>query len=347
VKELKWTKADFAELEHGRLPIGKVPDEWTYGDLDSGFKNAALVLDETFVTPDTSHQTLETRSAMAYWQNGKVYLYTGTQSTAQTLPAIARWLNISPDNVVFISEYTGGGFGSKITAGVSMIIPALLAKKTGAPVMMRISREEETFIGRARPSFQGRMKVGFSKEGRITALDMFVICDNGPYEAVGDAPSSGRIVSLLYQPQAMRWRGVTVMTNTPPRSAQSSPGGLQGIVIIEPIIAKAARRLGVDQVAIRRINCPEGKAEFGPLMQGKMQHATSAFLKEALDNGAEQFRWSERVARSPKRMGTKVRGVGVSLSCYVGGTIGFDGLLVITPEGRIVFKTGKGKRGTE
>jgi xanthine dehydrogenase molybdenum-binding subunit len=347
ITELKWTKADFAEETHGRLPLGKVPDEWSYGDVDSGFKNAALVLDETFVTPDTSHQTLETRSAMAYWQNGKVYIYTGTQSTAQTLPAIARWLNISPDNVVFISEYTGGGFGSKITGGVSMIIPALLAKKTNAPVMMRISREEETFIGRARPGFQGRMKVGFSKDGRITALDMFVICDNGPYDAVGDAPSSGRIVSLLYQPPAMRWRGVTVLTNTPPRSAQSSPGGLQGIVIMEPIIAKAARKLGVDQVAIRRINCPEGKAPFGPPVQGKRQYATSAFLKEALDRGAEQFKWSERVARTPKRIGTKVRGVGVSLSCYVGGTIGFDGLLVIKPDGRITFQSGIGNLGTE
>jgi xanthine dehydrogenase molybdenum-binding subunit len=347
ITELKWTHADFADLDKGRLPMGKVPDTWSYGDLDSSFKNAALALDETFVTPDTSHQTLETRSAMAYWQNGKVYIYTGTQSTAQTLPAIARWLNISPDNVVFISEYTGGGFGSKITGGVSMIIPALLAKKTNSPVMMRVSREEETFIGRARPSFQGRMKIGFSKEGRIVALDMFVICDNGPYDAVGDAPSSGRIVSLLYQPQAMRWRGVTVLTNTPPRSAQSSPGGLQGIVIIEPIIAKAARKLGVDQVAIRRINCPEGKAPFGPAAQGKRQYATSAFLKEALDRGAEQFKWSERVARTPKRMGTKVRGVGVSLSCYVGGTIGFDGLLVITPDGRITFQSGIGNLGTE
>src|SRR5208283_4445392 len=183
-------------------------------------------------------------------------------------------------------------------------------------VMMRISREEETFIGRARPSFQGRMKVGFSKEGRITALDMFVVCDNGPYDAVGDAPSSGRIVSLLYLPKAMRWRGVTVLTHKLPRSAQRYPGGLQGIVIIEPIIAKAGRRLGVDQVAIRRINCPEGKAQCGPAVQGKRQYATSAFLKEALDRGAEQFKWSERVARTPKKMGTKVRGVGVSLSCY-------------------------------
>jgi CO/xanthine dehydrogenase Mo-binding subunit len=347
VKELKWTEADFSEYKEGRLPMGKTPDEWSYGDVDAGFKNAALVLDETFITPDTSHQTLETRSAMAYWQNGKVYVHTGTQSTYQNLPVLARWMNMDLKNVVFISEYTGGGFGSKVTGGVSMIIPAFLSKKANAPVMMRISREEETYIGRARPGFRGRMKVAFAKDGRITAVDMFVVSDNGPYDAQGDVPTSGRIVSLLYQPQAMRWRGVTVLTNTPPRSAQSSPGGLQGIAIIEPIIAKAARKLGLDQVAIRRINCPEGKAKFGPPVQGQLQHATSAFLKEALDRGAEQFNWKDRVERTPKRIGSKVRGVGVALSSYVGGTIGFDGLLVITPAGRIQFQSGIGNLGTE
>src|SRR5580704_4651688 len=347
IGELKWMEADFANAKYGQLPMGKTPDKWSYGDLDEGFKSAALVLDETFVTPDTSHQTLETRSAMAYWQNGKVYVYTGTQSTAQTVPAIARWLNIDRGKVVLISEYTGGGFGSKVTAGISLIIPALLSKKANAPVMMRISREEETFIGRARPSLMGRMKIGFSREGRILALDMFVISNNGPYDAQGDVPSSGRIVSLLYQPQAMRWRGATILTNTPPRSAQSSPGGLQGIIIIEPIIAKAARKLGLDQVAIRRINCPEGKAPFGGPVKGERQHATSAFIKEALDRGAEQFNWSQRVARTPKRIGSKVRGVGVSLSCYVGGTIGFDGLLIIKPDGRVTFQSGIGNLGTE
>jgi CO/xanthine dehydrogenase Mo-binding subunit len=347
VAELKWTDENFADAKYGRLPMGKTPDEWSYGDINAGFKTAALVLDETFVTPDVSHQTLETRSAMAYWQNGKVYLHTGTQSTTQTRSALARWLNLDVEKIVLISEYTGGGFGSKVTGGVSMIIPALLSKKANAPVMMRVSREEETFIGRARPGFQGRMKIGFSKEGRIVALDMFVISDNGPYDAQGDAPTSGHMVSLLYQPQAMRWRGVTVLTNTPPRSAQSSPGGLQGIAIIEPIIAKAARILKVDQVAIRAINCPEGKALYGPPVNGKLQHVTSAFLKEALQRGAEQFNWQQRVARSPKRIGTKIRGVGVSLSCYVGGTIGFDGLLVITPEGRVRFQSGIGNLGTE
>jgi xanthine dehydrogenase molybdenum-binding subunit len=343
----KWTKEDFEEVKAGRLPLGKETEEWHVGDIDAGLKNAALVLDETFVTPNTSHQCLETRTAMAYWQNGKVYVHTGTQSTAQTVPAIARWLGIDVSNVVFISEYTGGGFGSKITGDITLVIPALLSKKTGAPVMMRISREEENAIGRARPSLHGRMKVGFSKEGRITALDMYVVCDNGPYDMVGDAFSSGRIVSVLYQPQAMRWRGVTVLTNTPPRTSQSSPGGMQGIALMEPVLAKAARKLGLDQVAIRRINAPEGKAPFGPLVAGKQQYATSAFIKEALDRGAEQFKWNERKVNTGKRNGSKVRGVGVSVSSYSGGTVGFDGLFVIKPDGRIYIQSGVGNLGTE
>ncbi len=344
---LKWTDADFADYGQGNLPMGHAPDTWSYGDVDAGFRNAALVLDESFVTPDVSHQCLEPRTAMAYWQNGKLYMQTGTQSTFQTVPAIARWMNLDPDKIVFISEYTGGGFGSKITGGVTMIIPALLSRKLNAPVMMRISREEEHFIGRARPSLIARVKVGFAKDGRITAVDMYTVTNAGSYDASGDGGSAARIISLLYQPQSMRWRGVTVMTNTPPRSAQSAPGGMQGIAIIEPVLAKAARQLGVDQVALRDVNCPEGKAEYGaPNHEGKRNYTTSCFMRMALERGAEQFKWQERTAR-PKRMGTKARGVGVSLSCYVGGTIGFDGLIVITPEGRVRFHSGIGNLGTE
>src|SRR5208283_301438 len=257
------------------------------------------------------------------------------------------WMNMKTDDIVFISEYTGGGFGSKITGGITMIIPAILSRKLNAPVMMRISREEEHYIGRARPSVLGRAKIGFAKDGRITAIDYYTVSNSGAYDNQDDGGSSARIVSLLYQPPAMRWRGVSVMTNTPTRSAQSAPGGMQGITIIEPILAKAARKLGVDQVALRRVNCPEGKAEFGAVVKGKRGHTTSCFLKDALDRGAEQFKWQEKVARQPKRIGSKVRGVGVSLSCYVGGTVGFDGLLVITPEGRVRFQSGIGNLGTE
>ena len=346
VGELKWTGEDFAEAKEGRLPMGKPQDEWTYGDVDAGMKNAALVIDQTFITPDTSHQTLEPRSTLAYWQNGKVFIHMGTQSTVQTLAGLGRWLNMDPSQIVLISEYTGGGFGSKATGYIFAIIPALLSKKANAPVMMRISREEEHFIGRARPGFQGRMKVGFGKDGRITAVDMYAICNNGPYDGVGDASASGMIVSLLYQPPAMRWRGVTVLTNTPPRGPQSAPGGMQGIIIMEPVLAQAARRLSLDQVDIRRMNCPEGKAPWGPARNGTRAHSTSAFLKEAFDRGAEQFKWKERIAR-PKRSGTKVRGVGVSSSAFFAGSTGYDGLFLIRPDGRIMIQSGIGNLGTE
>ena len=345
VGELKWTHEDFKEMKEGRLPMGKPQDEWSYGDVDAGFKNAALVIDETFATPDTSHQTLEPRTALAYWQNGKVFVHMGTQSTVQTLASLGRWLNMDTNQIVLISEYTGGGFGSKATGYIFAIIPALLAKKANAPVMMRISREEEHFIGRARPGFQSRVKVGFAKDGRITAVDLYAICNNGPYDAVGDAGAAGAIVSLLYQPPAMRHRAVTVLTNTPPRGAQSAPGGMQGIVTMEPVMAKAARKLGLDQVAIRRLNCPEGKALWGPERNGTRAHSTSAFLREAFDRGAEQFRWKERSAQ-PKRNGAKVRGVGVSSSAFFGGSIGFDGLFVIRPDGRIAIQSGIGNLGT-
>ncbi len=349
VEELKWTADDFAAAADGQLPLGRATEEWTVGDVEAGFRSADLVLDETFVLPNTSHQPLETRSAMAYWQNGKLYMHCSTQSTMRTIGAVARWVGVDAANVVIISEYTGGGFGSKGSSSVFTVVPALLSKKLGGvPVLMRVTRDEEQYIGRARPALHARIKVGFTKDGRITAIDGLAIVDNGPYDIVGDGRSAGDHISLSYQPPAMRWRSVSVLTNTPPRGAQRAPGGMQGNGVMEPILAKAAKQLGVDQVALHRINAPEGKAEFGAVgRDGKRPHATSAFLKDALDKGAGLFNWDERKLRSGKRQGTKVRGIGVGVSAYSAGSMGFDGLFVIKPDGRMYVQSGIGNLGTE
>src|SRR3954466_15295507 len=344
----KWTDDDFKAAAPGQMPMGKATDEWVFGNLDEGFKKADLVLDETFMTQSTGHQPLETRTAMAYWQNGKLYLHGSTQSTVQTVASVARWTGVTPDKVHIISEYTGGGFGSKIPGAISMAIPALLSKKANAPVMMRITREEEHFIGRARPGILARVKMGFRKDGRITAIDMYTVCDNGPYDAQGDARSAGTSVSLAYQPETMRWRGLTVLTNTPPKTSQRAPGGMQGIGIVEPIISKAARKLGLDQVEVRKINAPAGKAPFGPaLPNGKQAYVTSAFVREALDKGRELFQWdAKKAALTTKPTGNKRRGIGVAVSPYSGGSIGFDGLFIIKPDGRVQFQSGIGNLGT-
>jgi len=347
VIEQKWTDSDFAGLEEGQLPMGPVPDQWTFGDLDAAFAASDLILDETFVGSSTGHQPLETRTCMAYWQNGKLIFYGSTQSTVQTVANIARGVGIEPEDVVLISEYTGGGFGSKIPGSYNMAIPALLARKANAPVMLRISREEEHFIGRARPALHSRVRVGFRKDGKVMAIDGFALADNGPYNSQGDARSAGNTISLCYQPTAMRWRTMNVLSNTPPKVSQRAPGGMQGNGLFSPIMAKAARQLGIDEVEIHRINAPAGKAPFGPAAaNGRQPYVTSAFVREALDKGAALFNWEEKKARSGQRIGSKVRGSGVAVSAYAGGSIGFDGLFLIRPDGRVQFQSGIGNLGT-
>ncbi len=345
---VKWTAGDFSGAPDGALPAGAHGRTWSYGDLDAGFKDAALVLDETFHTPATHHQPLETRSAMAYWQNGTLYLHGSTQSVAQTVGSVARWTGTDPSKVVIVSEYTGGGFGSKIPGAHVMAVPALLAKKANAPVMLRVTREEEHYIGRTRPNLIGRAKVGFRKDGRITAVDLYVVQDAGPYEDQYDLEAAPGICSLAYQPLAMRFRGLSVLTNTPPRTSQRSPGGMQQNAILEPVLAKAARQLGLDSVALHKINAPAGKAPMGPARpDGSRGYVTSAFVNEAIDRGAALFNWTERKTHSRVRRGSKVRGVGVSTSPFIGGySVNYDGLLVIRPDGRLYVQSGAGNLGT-
>lgn len=348
VTTLKWDDDVFAAAPEGALPLGPHGRSWSYGDLEAGFRDAALVLDETFHTPATHHQPLETRSAMAYWRNGTLYLHGSTQSVSQTRGPVAAWVGVPDEQVVIVSEYTGGGFGSKIPGAHSMAIPALLARKANAPVMLRVTREEEHYIGRTRPNLIGRARVGFARDGRVLAVDLFVLQDAGPYEDQYDIQAAPDICSLAYQPAAMRFRGLSVLTNTPPRTSQRSPGGMQQNAILEPILAKAARQLGLDSVALHKANAPAGKALYGaPRPDGTRPHVTSAFVAEAIDRGAALFNWTERTARSRVRRGSKVRGVGLSVSPFLGGySVGYDGLLLLKPDGRLYVQSGNGNLGT-
>jgi CO/xanthine dehydrogenase Mo-binding subunit len=92
---------------------------------------------------------------------------------------------------------------------------------------------------------------------------------------------------------------------------------------------------------------PEGKAVYGPpAANGQRRHVTSAFVKDALDRGAAQFEWHTRAARAGQRRGAKVRGVGVAVGPHGSGSVGFDGLMTIRPDGRLYVQSGVGNLGT-
>lgn len=349
ITTIKWDNVDWDAIDRGEaLPTdAPVTDEWELGNVEAGLDEADLVLDETLFHQSMGHQPLETRTSMAYWQNGKCHLYTSTQSTARTHGAAARGIGIAPEDLVLVSEYCGGGFGSKIAGSVQMRIPALLSQKAGKPVMMRITRQEEHAIGRARPGLQGRVKIGFRRDGRITAMDFFFVQDGGPYGRSTDFMNAVDQASLMYQPLSHRLRGISMYTNTPPRSAQRAPGGLQIVSMLAPIMQKAAKQLELDPLEIIRINAPEGQAKMGRPQDGVQGHCSSAFVKEALDKGAEVFDWQAMRAKSGQRNGSKITGVGVALSSFNAGAAGMDGLLTIRPDGKVYIQQGIGNLGTE
>ena len=345
---IKWDNVDWAVIDRGEMPTdGEVTDEWEVGDVEAGLAQADLVIDETVFHQSMGHQPLETRTAMAYWQNGKCYLYCSTQSTVRTHGPAARGIGIAPEDLVFVAEYCGGGFGSKIAGFIQMRFPALLSQKAGKPVMMRITRLEEHNIGRARPGLQGRIKIGFRSDGRVTALDMFLVQDGGPYGRSTDYMNVADMATAMYMPLSHRLRGLTVYTNTPPRSAQRAPGGLQAVSMIAPLMQKAAKQLGLDPLDVIRINAPVGQATFGQPRDGVQGNMSSAFVREAADKAAEVFDWPAMRAKSGQRDGSKVTGIGVALSSFNAGATGMDGLLTIRPDGKVYIQQGIGNLGTE
>lgn len=342
MSQINWSDEDLQRFLDGKEPTGEAPTEWSFGDLEAGFDNATVVMEESFVTTGYAHMCMEPRSVLSYWQNGKCHVYGSTQSQSFVVPSLAEQLGIEQKDLVYVSEFCGGGFGSKIASYPVLALPGYFSKKLGRPVMLRITREEEFYVGSARVGFQGWIKAGFKADGTVSAVDLYIVQDLGSQGTGGDASSAGGAVSILYQPDAMRLRAIPVLTNTTPRGAQRGPGQNQIAAIFEPMLDKAARELGIDPLEIRRVNAPDSSATINA-NQGPV---TSAYMVEALDKGGELFNWKERKKRSGQRNGSKVTGIGVGQGYHSAGARGFDGLVRITPDGKIHLHSGVGNLGT-
>jgi xanthine dehydrogenase molybdenum-binding subunit len=339
--EFKWTSEDFATIDAGQFPSPTVPTEWSKGDVDAAFAEADLILEEVIVHQSLTHHPLEPRSTMAYWENGRLHAFVSTQSAQRTKMGLAGALDMDPEQLAFVAEYCGGGFGSKIPGHPHMLLAPLVSRKIGRPVMHRVSRYEENYFGRARPGFQSWVKMGFRADGKVTALDLIIVQDSGPYGA-GDYNSAASVADLTYTPENIRFRGVAMYTNTPPKAAQRGPGGAQIISMLEPILDKGARELGIDRLAIRMTNAPGPDVGFGPRSGG----LTSVFAREALEMGAELFDWAGKQELSGRRQGSKATGIGIGLSPYTAGSRDYDGLMVIRPDGKLYVYQGIGNLGT-
>jgi CO/xanthine dehydrogenase Mo-binding subunit len=326
----KWSSDQVAAFRSGSEPTAEAQQSWEYGDLAAGFAASDFVYETNFSTAGYPHMSMEPRSAMSYWENGKCYLHGTSQSLTAVAEGLAGIVGVPLEDFVFVNEATGGGFGQRARAGSIPIlaVPAKLSQKINRPVMMRVTREEEFTIGGARQGLQGWIKVGFKADGAMAAMDMYCVSDNG--------------VSALYQTEAMRFRNTSIGTNTGHRGAQRGPGENQIMAVLAPIMDKAAEDLGLDRLEIRKLNAAQNGDVSGP----RSQPFTSAYMPEALEMGAAQFDWETKRSRSRQTDGSKVRGLGIGQGYHNAGRSGMDGLIRMLPNGRLQIHNGVGNLGT-
>ena len=341
VMDVKWPQEAIDAMRAGREPVGaEFTREWEFGDLAAGFAEAAAIVEEPFVTIGYPHHSLESRTCMAYWENGRCYFHGSSQSQSANNAGLARMLNIDLADLVFINEATGGGFGSKIGPYPYMAITGQFSRQLNRPVQLRITREQEFYIGSARSGMQGWIKVGVKEDGKVSAVDLVIVNDGG-MTGGGSGNSSAQHVTVAYQPEAMRFRHISVYTNTTPRGAQRGPGQNEMSAILGPVTDKAAAAAGIDRVEFRKINALNSDGFQG----GSQGPVTSAFVREAIDQGERMFNWRER-SEQPRRNGSKVRGLGVGIGYHGAGGRGYDGLLRMDTDGMLHIHSGVGNLGT-
>ena len=147
----------------------------------------------------------------------------------------------------------------------------------------------------------------------------------------------------------MRFRGLSVLDQHAAARRAARAGGMQGVARRWSRSWRRRRvKLGIDEVEIHKVNAPAGKAPFGaPNPRGQQQYVTSAFVKEALDKGADDLQVGRRRKRAAASASARRRAAsGVAVSTYSAGSTGFDGLLIVRPDGKVQIQSGVGNLGT-
>ena len=160
-----------APLVHDGGNLVKPPDRYNRGDVDKGFAEADVVLEESYRTECEIHTPLERHGCVAQWSRDRLTVWPSAQGVFRIQTQLSAILGLPLSKVRVIGQYMGGGFGSKLAADKENVIAALLAKKTGRPVKLFMTREETYVAAGNRPPANMRLKAGVKKDGTLTALD--------------------------------------------------------------------------------------------------------------------------------------------------------------------------------
>ncbi|MGI9075924.1 MAG: xanthine dehydrogenase family protein molybdopterin-binding subunit [Gemmatimonadaceae bacterium] len=283
-----------------------------FGEVDAAMAGADLVREDTFFYEGNTHLPMEQHASLADWSpDGKLTIWSSTQTPHYLHRAIAKVLEMKPSHVRVIATPNGGGFGGKSDPFNHEVVVAALARKTGRPVKVCLTREEVFYCHRGRHPVLMSIKTGVKKDGSIVAMDFTSFLDGGAYGSYGVASTyyTGALQTVTYQVPTYRFRGARVFTNKAPCGPKRGHGTPQPRFALECHLDKIAEQLNRDPADLRKqILQPRDSVTANWLRIGTMG------LGPCIDAVVNASGWREKFRKLPFG-----RGVGIACSSYISG----------------------------
>jgi len=225
------------------------------GDAEAGFKAADVIHEGTYTTHRVQHAHLETHGSITWLDKDRLNVRTSSQTPHITKQKLCYLFNLMPDSVRVFCERVGGGFGGKQEV-LTEDICAFATLKTGRPVKLEFTREEEFIAATTRHPMSVKMKVGARRDGTLTAMELRVVSNTGAYGNHGGETlyaACGEAVAV-YRCANKKVDGYTVYTNMVPAGAIRGYGMTQTIFAVESAMDELARSLKMDPYEFRRLN---------------------------------------------------------------------------------------------
>jgi xanthine dehydrogenase molybdenum-binding subunit len=310
------------------------------GDVERGFQESYLILENEYWTQPAAHCCLEPRGCIAHWKSDSLTVWSTTQIPHVLKFDLAYALGISPRKVRVIQALMGGGFGSRLCLDPKEIIASILSKKTRAPVRIVNTREEEFTTSRIRYPFFIRLKTGVKSDGTLTAREARVIVDNGAYHEKGAAVLTNVALTcaIHYRIQNVRFEGILVYTNHVYGGAFRGFGNPQITFAVESQMDEIASRLKIDPVELRLLNANESGDKLF-----EETRIPSCGLKACIEKAAQAIGWSHKTHED--------EGLGIACVAHPGGGHRFykfnaaEAHVEILPDGEVNLYSGASEIG--
>ena len=220
------------------------------GDIEQGFAEADAVLEREFHTEMVHQGYIEPQNSTAFWNSdGQLTIWCSTQGSFMIRNSIADVLRYPVSKIKVIPTEIGGGFGGKISAYLEPV-SALLSRKCGQPVKMLMTRTEVFEASGPAPGSWMKVKMGATKDGRITAAHVTLAYEAGAYP--GSPVMAGTSCALsCYDLENGRVEGYDVLVNKPKTSAYRAPGSPQAAFAVESVIDEICEKLDLDPLEVR------------------------------------------------------------------------------------------------